>query len=175
MWCLASWLTWWSEQMRMRIIAVLLLALGLAACGFRLQGTGGYPDSMATTYISAEDRYTPFYLKLVDSLERGGINVSSSPIDAGAVIQIEKDSTEAKVLTISKRKVPTELDVIYKVRYSLWIEDKEAIPSRSLSRQQDFTYDPDEVLGKKREEENVRNAMAESLVQQVNRELSIIK
>ena len=156
------------------IAAAVLLAVTLNSCGFRLQGIDGYPESMSSTYISADDRYTPFYLKLRDSLERGGIVVVSSPIDAGAVIRIEQDDSNTRVLTISGRKVPREIDVLYRVRYSVWIEGEEAIPTRGLSRRQDITFDADEVLGKKREEENIRAALADSLVQQVNRELSVL-
>ena len=152
----------------------MILAAGLTACGFRLQGVGGYPEAMSKTYISTNDRYTPFFLKLRDSLEKGGIAVVDSPIDASAVIRIEQDESDTRVLTISGRKVPREIDVRYRVRYSVTIDGTQAIPSRGLSRRQDITFDPDTVLGKKREENNVRDALAASLVQQVNRELSVL-
>ncbi len=41
-----------------------------------------------------------------------------------------------------------------------------------MNLEQDFTYDAREVLGKNREEENLREALAESLVAQVKRDIA---
>jgi len=164
---------WLFDRKEIRPTAVLLLALCLSACGFRLQNAGGYPEAMVTTYVSASDRYTPFYLQLVDSLEQVGITVTESPVDGAAMLRISRDRSSTRVLTISGRKVAREFDVTYSVSYSLIINEEELV-ARSLSRSQDFTYDAREVLGKKREEDNIRRALAEELVKQVNRDISTL-
>jgi len=46
------------------------------------------------------------------------------------------------------------------------------LPSRTLIKRQDYTYDVTEVLGKKREENNLRQAIAMDLVRQVSVQLS---
>ena len=153
----------------------LTLVVLLSSCGFRLQGAASYPEAMEVTFIDTEDRYTPFYRKLRISLEQGGVTVSESPVDATAVVRIESDDTGQRVLTVSARNVPTEYDVYYKIRYSVWIDGEEVVSSRSLSRRQDYTYDPTEVLGKNREEEFIREALADNLVAQVGRELSKVE
>ena len=153
------------------LLVVTLLAL-LTGCGFRLQGTGGYPEAMDRTYINASDRYTVFYRKLLAQLEKDGITVVESPLDAGAVIDIEDDETARRVLTISGRNVPREYIVYYRVAYSVRIGAETVVPTRRLSLDQDFTYDAREVLGKNREEENLRDALAESLVAQLKRDIA---
>jgi outer membrane lipopolysaccharide assembly protein LptE/RlpB len=164
---------WWSKQPTKIIRLAALLAVSLlAACGFRLQGTDNYPASMASTYIDAEDRYTPFYRDLRVALEQGGVTMAPSPINADAIIRVEKDATGQEVLTISTRNVPTEYDVFYSVSYSVWINGEEVMPSRTLTLSQDYTYDEAQVLGKKREAEIIRDALSADLVRQVRHELS---
>jgi LPS-assembly lipoprotein len=152
------------------LLALCLFAL--SACGFRLQGVDSYPDVLARAYIEAPDRYSVFYRQFVAELERGGIQLVSSPIDATAIIKIEKDVTGQQVLTISARNVPTEYDVYYSVSYSVWTEGEAIIPSRTKSFSQDYTYDETRVLGKAREEREIREAVAGELVRQINQELA---
>ena len=153
-------------------VTVLLAASFLVACGFRLQGSDDYPDSMANTFIDTDDRYTPFYRDLSILLEQGGVNLTDSPIDAGTIIRLEQDDTGQRVLTVSSRNVPTEYDVYYKIQYSVRIEGEEVISSRSLSRNQDYTYEPTEELGMNRQEDVIRIAISRDLSRQVSYELA---
>ena len=164
---------WLSEQ-RLRLLSGLIFLTLLSSCGFRLQGVGGYPESMTKTYVDARDRYTPFYRKLRVALEQGGVQLVSSPLDADAVVRIEKDDSGQRVLTVSSRNVPTEYNVYYSVTYSVWIDGKQVRPSSSLNSRQDYTYDSNEVLGKAREAELLQDALADRLVARVSRELSSI-
>jgi outer membrane lipopolysaccharide assembly protein LptE/RlpB len=158
----------------MRTATVLCIAVLLASCGFRLQGTAAYPESMANTYIAADDRFTPFYRKLSVALEQGGVNVTSSPIDADAVIRIENDDTGQRVLTVSGRNIPTEYQVYYSVRYSVWKNGSQIGKTRNLSDREDYSYDSTQVLGKAREAAQLQDALADRLVARVSRELSSI-
>lgn len=164
---------WWSSSMR--ALALLCFAGLLASCGFRMQGTAAYPESMANTYIATDDRFTPFYRKLSVALEQGGVNVTSSPIDADSVIRIEKDDSGQRVLTVSGRNVPTEYQVYYTVRYSVWIDGSQVGKTRNLGDREDYSYDSTQVLGKAREAAQLKDALADRLVARVSRELSSIE
>jgi LPS-assembly lipoprotein len=155
----------------MRLV-VVSIALLVASCGFRLQGVGEYPESMAQTYISAQDQYSPFYRDLRVALQQGGVNLVGSPLDADAVIRIERDYSGKKVLTVSTDNRPTEYDVFYTISYSVWMKGQEVLPSRTLTLTQDYTYDETLVLGKNREEEIFLKAISSDLVRQVSQELS---
>ena len=156
-------------------VAVLLTASLLVACGFRLQGSDDYPQAMANTFIDTDDRYTPFYRDLSITLEQGGINLTGSPVGADAVIRLEIDDTGDNVLTVSSRNVPTEYDVYYTVQYSVVIEGENVVSSRRLSRNEDYTYDPTEELGKNREAAEIRAAISRDLARQVSFELSRLR
>lgn len=157
-----------------RAVALLLAALP-AACGFHLRGDVSYPPAMATTYIEATDRYTPFYRKIKAALRQGGVKVASSPANAGAVLRISEDASGQRVLTVSARNVPNEYDVYYIVRYSLEIAGKEALPTEKLALNRDYTYDETLVLGKDAESEVIRQALADDLVGLVTRRLSSVR
>lgn len=168
---------WWSEREhgifpKLCMVMFLLAVTQLSGCGFHLQGAVSYPEFMATTHIDARDRYTAFYRGLRESLERGGVEVVDSVVAASALIRIEEDRTGQKVLTVSGRNVPTEFDVFYSVTYSVWRDGVQVLPSRTLIKRQDYTYDTTLVLGKGREEQELRQAIATELVRQVSQQLS---
>jgi outer membrane lipopolysaccharide assembly protein LptE/RlpB len=127
---------------------------------------------MATTYIDARDRYTIFYRELSSALRIGGVQLVDSSVDAAAVIRIESDVSGQSVLTVSGRNVPTEYDVYYSVRYSVWMEGQQILSPHAISLNQDYTYDETMVLGKNREADTIREAVAREVVRQVSQELS---
>ena len=158
-----------------RVSAAVLLSLTaclLSSCGFRLQGVTQFPQVLAVSHIDAADRYTEFYRGLLTELQQGDVEVVESVVAASAVIRIEQDSTGQTVLTVSGRNVPTEYEVFYTVRYSVWVDGSELLPPRTLTALQDYTYDATLVLGKRREEEVLRAALAAELVRQVAQQLS---
>lgn len=161
----------WFER-KLLGLAFIFSACVLSACGFQLQGSAGYPDSLATIYIDAPDRYSEFYRGLGDELRQHGSELVGSVVAASAVIRIENDESGQNVLTVSGRNVPTEYDVFYTVRYSVSLDGEEVLAARTLTLRQDYTYDATLVLGKKREEQEIRQALARGLVRQVSQQLS---
>ncbi len=162
----------WLSDKAFKSVLLLMTAALLSSCGFRLQGVVSYPDALATTHIITTDRYTEFYRGLRESLQQGGVEVVDSVVAAGAVIRIEDDRSGQTVLTVSGRNVPTEYDVYYSVRYSVRVDGVEVLPARTLVKRQDYTYDSTKVLGKQREEQMLREAIARELVRQVSQQLS---
>jgi outer membrane lipopolysaccharide assembly protein LptE/RlpB len=159
---------------RVVILAVLLVSTGLVACGFRMQGVSRFPASIATTYIDTPNRYSVFYRELRAELEQGGVQLVDSPVYANALIRIENDDTGQSVLTVSGSNVPTEYNVYYGISYSVRVNSEEALPLQTLTLNQAYTYDENTVLGKNRERDAIRDALAEQLVRQVAQQLSLL-
>jgi outer membrane lipopolysaccharide assembly protein LptE/RlpB len=139
-----------------------------------MQGIGAFPESLATTYIDTPDRYSVFYRELRSELEQGGVKVVDSPVHSNATIRIETDNSGQNVLTVSGRNVPTEYNVFYNISYSVWVESEEVLPAQELGLTQAYTYDATTVLGKNRERDAIRDALAENLVRQVAQQLSLL-
>ena len=159
---------------RVSALTVLLVSTSLVACGFRMQGIGQFPVSLATTYIDTSDRYSVFYRELRAELEQGGVKVVDSPVHSNAIIRIEADNSGQNVLTVSGRNVPTEYNVFYTISYSVWVESEEVLPVQDIGLTQAYTYDATTVLGKNRERDAIRDALAENLVRQVAQQLSLL-
>jgi LPS-assembly lipoprotein len=161
----------WSDTRRLRGVALLLLAV-LSGCGFHLRGDVKYPAGMATTYIEATDRYTPFYQELRATLREGGVALTSDAANAGAIVRVLSDETGQRVLSVSVRNTPLEYEVYYVIRYSLEIGGKEALSAQRLALTREYTYDETLVLGKAEEEDTLRRALAQDLVGLVTRRLA---
>ena len=139
----------------------------LTGCGFQLRGQATLPPEMARTYISTEDRQSLFSRKLRAGLRNNGIDVVDSPVDATAVLNIIDDDTGRRVLAVSARNVPREFEVYYRIRFSLEGDDGVLLAPREQVLVRDYTYDETIVLGKAREEEQLREAIADDLVRAV--------
>jgi LPS-assembly lipoprotein len=161
-----------SSDRRINAVAALLL---LGGCGFHLRGAPEIPPEMARTYIDTEDRYSLFYRRLTDGLEQAGVEVVDSADDATAELVVMADETGQRVLSVSARNVPTEYEVYYTVYYSLVSGRSVLMEPRLQTLTRDYTYDETRVLGKAREEQLLREAIAEDLVRVVLMQLSSLE
>jgi LPS-assembly lipoprotein len=153
-------------------LVLVSLALALAACGFHLRGTPQLPPQMARTYIDTADRYSLFYRFLREELLAAGVEVVDSAAAANAVFSILSDETDQRVLSVSARNVPREYEVYYSVYFTVQSNDGLLLEPQLQTGTRDYTYDETQVLGKSREEELLREAIARDLVRIVLIQLS---
>ncbi|MBT8095507.1 MAG: hypothetical protein HKN35_09000 [Woeseia sp.] len=148
------------------------LLLSLVACGFQLRGAPELPPQMARTYIDTADRYSLFFRQLRQELQDAGVTLVDSAAEAGAVFSILSDETDQRVLSVSARNVPREYEVYYSVYYTVQSNDGLLLEPQLQTGTRDYTYDETQVLGKSREEELLREAIARDLVRIVMIQLS---
>jgi LPS-assembly lipoprotein len=152
----------------------MILCLLLASCGFQLRGAAGVPLEMSHTYIETADRHSLFYRALREELRAAGVSIVESPVDATAIFSIESDVTGQRVLSVSARNVPREFEVYYTVFYSVKTEDNVLMTTRSQTLTRDYTWNETLVLGKEKEEQLLRAAIANDLVRIILIQLSAI-
>lgn len=129
-----------------------------------MRGAQSVPVEMERTYISAENRHSPFYQTLRRQLRATGVEIVESPIDATAEFAILKDETGQRVLSVSGRNVPREFEVFYTVQYQLTSGETSLMEVRQQTLVRDYTWDETLVLGKEREQEVMRDALVDDLV-----------
>lgn len=156
-----------------RAVPVFSLLL-FAGCGFHLRGAPEIPSEMARTYIDTDDRYSLFYRKLEDRLQQSGVTLVDSPEEASAELVILADDSGQRVLSVSARNVPREYEVYYTIFYSIRSGETLLMPPQEKTLTRDYTYDETRVLGKAREEDLLREAIADDLVRAVMFQLSSI-
>lgn len=132
------------------------------------------PVAMERTYISTTDRHSAFYREFHAALRAAGVDVVDSPIDATATFTISYDETDQRVLSVSARNVPTEYEVYYTIRYALDSATDNLLESQTLTLTRDYTYDSTLVLGKAREEAQLREAIVDDLVRIVLKQISTL-
>ena len=140
----------------------------LAGCGFQLQGAFTPPPQMERTYIEAANRHSLLYRELRIAMQEAGIQ----PAAATATLNLSYDETDQRVLSVSARNVPTEYEVFYTIKYSLYAGQQTLLEMQSLTLTRDYTYDTTLVLGKAREEQMLREALAQDVVRIVLKQIS---
>ena len=146
----------------------------LAGCGFQLQGAYTTPPEMERTYIATSDEQSLFYRKLRTALRKADVQVVDDPNAATATLDVSYHHTGQRVLSVSARNVPTEFEVFYTIAYSIDAPGKALLSTQELTQTRDYTYDPTLVLGKAREEELLREAIADDLVRIVLKQISAL-
>jgi len=149
-----------------------MLTLLLTGCGFQLRGTTTVPPEMSQTFISTLDRHSVFYRKLRAELQQAGVVIVDSPVDATAVFSILVDVTDQRVISVSARNVPREYEIYYTINYELNTSEATLLEERTQTLTRDYTFDETLVLGKAKEEEVLRDAIADDLVRIVLIQLS---
>lgn len=129
---------------------------------------------MARTHISATDRHSLFYRELRRSLLAAGVELVDDASTAGATLAILFDQTDQRVLSVSARNVPTEYEVYYTIRYALDDGSGALLEPQTLTVTRNYTYDSTLVLGKAREEEQLRESLADDLVRLVLKQISAL-
>ena len=155
-------------------LAVVLVALGLAGCGFQLRGVVDLSPRMAAPYLEVSDTHTPLYVALRDSLRASGAQLAPTRERASAVIRIHRDESGRRVLSVSAANTPQEFEVFYTVEYSVSANGEELLPRQSLTLTRDYTYDETQVLAKQHEERAIREALARELAALVTRRLAVL-
>jgi LPS-assembly lipoprotein len=159
---------WWSEA---RVVALGLVAVLAAGCGFHLQSALALPEGVQSVHVAARDELTPFAVELRRALERSGARVAPSSAGADAVIRVRQDRTGRRVLSVSARNTPQEFEVYYSVEFAIDRGGQEALAPRTLDATRYFSFDESLLLAKDREESSLREAMARDLADLVLRQL----
>ena len=149
----------------------------LAGCGWRLQGAEQLPQSMAVIRIDTADTYSDFFREMRGQLQAAGATVQNSngTAPAPAVMQVHRDETGQRVLSVSARNTPEEYEVYYRVEYSVQVGGAEIIPRQELQLTASYSYDSRIVLAKQHEQQGMQQALARELAAVVMRRLSTLQ
>lgn len=156
-----------------RHLLVALLAVCAGACGFRLQQPTELPEAMRQTLIQAEDPYSPFVRRLAIALEQNGVRVVDGP-PATAILEIPVNQVHREVLTIGDNARVREYRVRHRVTFQL-VDPQGVVlvPEQSLERARVISFDEQDILAATREEEFLRNELADTLSRMVVRQLGV--
>ena len=155
-------------------MAILLVAMTLSACGFKLRGQAAIPYK--AMFIE-----TTVYSLFANDLERAIRSGSQTRIvdnrnEAEAVLKIVRETQEKHILSLSAGGRVREFELRYKVAYRL--TDRAGVDLATpgeINLRRDMTYDDTQVLAKESEEALLYRDMKTDAVQQMLRRLSVAK
>ncbi len=150
----------------------VLPAMLLAGCGFQLQGRVPLPVTLASTWIVAEDTQTDFVVDLRRALRASGATLATRRETASAVLRVQRDELSERVLSVSGRNIPREVELTYTVRLEVEAGGERLLPEEQFAVSRDLSFDESALLAKEREQEVLRAALARDLVGVVMRRLS---
>ena len=144
-------------------LTCLIGLLILSGCGFELQNTGNLNEKIDSVYIQTIDPYSSFFRSIKDSLRNSGVMISDKRDEASYVLVIKQDISSDRILSISAKITPMEYEIAYQVVWSLFKGNQEIISDTKHIETQDYSFDQNQLLGKRKEAEYLNDSLAEKI------------
>jgi LPS-assembly lipoprotein len=144
---------------------VAIVSLLLGACGFHLRGSEPLPAEMSVTYIHGTDEFDSLYDDFRTALENRGVRVTQDRGEATAVLNILDNNTDKNVLTVDLAGKVLEYRITQNVQFEVATADGQPLlDQQSVTRSRDFKFNRNDVLGKERESETIREELQRDVV-----------
>lgn len=154
-----------------RLALVLLAVLLLGGCGFQLQPEARLPEQMEQTLIVAQAPYSHFVRRLTILLEQNGARVLEGP-PATALLEIPVNEVRKDILSIGDTARVREFRVVHRVTFRLLDADGAVlVPEQTIERARVISFSEQDILAATREEEFLREELADTLSRLVLRAL----
>jgi LPS-assembly lipoprotein len=155
----------------LRLFYPLAAFMLLAGCGFHLQARPELPPQMQRTLLEVQDPYSQFARRLQSHLEQSGANVVTSTEDA-AVLEVPLNEVRKEIQSIGDNARVREYLVRHTVQFRLLSSDgAELIPMQTFEQSRIYSFNEQDILAAEREDEFLRNDLADSLARMVVRRL----
>ena len=159
-------------MMKIRRLFFTLAAMALvSACGFQVQPRAELPPEMQRTRLEVQSPDSEFARRLEVHLEQNGVKVVTVLGDA-AVLEVPLNRTRKEIQSIGDNARVREFLVRHTVQFRLLDnEGKEMIPLQSFEQSRIYQFNEQDILAAERENEFLRNDLADSLARMVVRRL----
>ena len=152
-----------------KIIAVLLSATLLSACGWQLRGSLTLPEGVNSIYIadSSNSSNGVIALTIANILKQSNIDLATSSTDAQYSIYLSNERLDRRAISVGSDTLASEYELTHEVDYYIANSDTILAPTTSARVIRSYTYDRDDVVSKNEEEEIIRKEMRSNLASQI--------
>nr|WP_217345624.1 LPS assembly lipoprotein LptE [Noviherbaspirillum sp. L7-7A]MBV0879929.1 hypothetical protein [Noviherbaspirillum sp. L7-7A] len=159
------------------LVIALLASLLLAACGFKLRGTGPQDPLPFSTIFLGFAETSPVGVQLRRYLNAtGNVRVAKTREEADAILEVIREGREKQILSLNSQGRVREYNLFYRLNFR--VVDRQGrqllAPNEVLIRRVQ-SYNEAQALAKEVEEAQMYQEMQADLVQQVLRRISAIK
>ena len=153
------------------LIVLLLVLLPLTDCGFQLQTRSELPPEMQQTRLEIQSPYSSFAQRLETLLEQNGALIVESG-ESAAVLEVPQNRTRKEIQSIGDNARVREYLIRHTVQFRLLdSQGNELIPLQTFEQSRVYSFNEQDILAAERENEFLRNDLADSLARMVVRRL----
>lgn len=153
---------------------LLLLTLGLSACGFHLRGSAPQDVEFAfkSLYLKTAAE-TPFVTGLRRALRGRGIGLAETATQADLVLEIVADQPGKHIRSLSASGRVREYELRYRVALRAYdAQGNDWLPVSDIRSTHLLAFDDEQLLAKEQEEAQLYKDMVNDAVEQALRRLS---
>lgn len=155
----------------LHLIVLLLVLLPLTDCGFQLQTRAELPPEMQQTRLEIQSPYSPFARRLETLLEQNGALIVESG-ESAAVLEVPQNRMRKEIQSIGDNARVREYLIRHTVQFRLLdSQGNELIPMQTFEQTRVYSFNEQDILAAERENEFLRNDLADSLARMVVRRL----
>lgn len=153
------------------LILLAAMTLLLGACGFKLQTRAELPADMQKTRLEIQMPFSEFARRLEILLEQNGVQVVTRA-EGAAVLEVPVNETRKEIQSIGDNARVREFLIRHTVQFRLLDGNgDEMIPMQTFEQSRVYTFNEQDILAAEREDEFLRNELADSLARMVVRRL----
>ena len=154
----------------MKKLLILVVAWGLAGCGFHLRGAADMP--FGSVYVP--NATSGIALDLTRNLRAGSnVKVVDDPKQAEAILEFSGETRGKEILSLTGAGRVREFRLRYRVGFRVHDgKGNEYVPQSTLELTREVTYNDADVLAKESEEQLLFRDMQGDMVQQIMLRLS---
>jgi LPS-assembly lipoprotein len=156
-------------------IVLVVIVLGLSACGFQLRSEADLAGLLGSTRLTVVDEFSPFARQLQSSMRRSGIDLVAEQGEPESIINVTANQVSREILSIGDTARVREYRIGHRVEFVvLNAEGEILLAPQVLEQSRDLSFDEGELLAATREEEFVRAELAKNLVRLVMQRLGML-
>ncbi len=154
---------------------ILLLCLGITACGFQLRGTGGgsaLPAEWTRMYLASNDPNGELTRIVKSTFSASGI-IWVPREEAQHILRLGPERFSQRNLSVNAQARAAEFDLVMSTEFIVFGSDREQVMERtSASVNKQMENDPQNVVGKAEEVRVLQGELRRELATQILRRIS---
>ncbi len=161
------------KQKHLHIITLLILALAITACGWRLRGTLTLPEGLESIQIVDNANSSFLSKQLTQLLEANGVALVDANPDMFIVLIEERE--DKRIIAVGSNTLASEYELSSEARYFINdAEGKMLTPESTVSVVRSYEFNENDVVSKAEEERIIQQEMRRELAQQIIRRLRFV-
>ncbi|WP_158224733.1 LPS assembly lipoprotein LptE [Agaribacterium haliotis] len=150
----------------------MALALLLSSCGWQVRGaapgTGVFAASalpeLDALELSSDSRNSAFYRSFLTTMTQRGIRLGS---DSGLYVQLGRERLDRKPLSYASSGAAAQYQITMRMQYQVNQNATTLIEQREITARRNYDFDPEQIIAKDREQQELITEMRQQLVEQI--------